>query len=172
MTQNVERALLLTTREGGNQFMHVEARPILVIGGDIRNPNGDSSFVRESGERELADLVISCQVERAERAPYGYAVRYQEAFSIDRVRAEAMVKQLRAIDRELEKLEREMGYAESFGAYLVRVARALKISDFLWHLKGQGTMYAQNEYHHADARGAQAWVAQKIEDYQRTEVPA
>jgi len=168
---NIERALLLSTREDGQTFMHIEARPVLVIGGDIRNPNGDSSFVRESGERELADLVISCQVEHY-REPYGYRASYGNVFSVDLERAEAMVKLLRKIDRELNKITAEWGYAESFGAYVTRVAKALGVNHFMWHIRGQGTMYAENEYRTGDVPAMQAWCAQQVEEWQRTEVPA
>jgi hypothetical protein len=106
-------------RYGGDAF-HINARPIRIEDGKVRNIREDD-WHQPKIPAGLEDLVISAQGNVTDDEPvYGWSVEYHEAFRVDERRAQTMAKTLRRIARGLERLNSELGYPESFEAYLAR----------------------------------------------------
>lgn len=109
----------------------------------------------------LGDLHVSAQLDggTANEQAYGFKVEYREAFSVDLARADAMLKTLRKVERGLERIRSELGYAESYPAYLARVAKVLGIKQFGWRVgERDGSLYEQNRYHWTDASGLSSYI--------------
>ena len=134
----------------------------------IRNISTDS-FRPEP----LADFVVRALADRMATfgESYGWSREYREVYSVDTERAGVMLKQLRAIDRGMEKLEREFGYATDFAGYLARVASVLKIRTFGWKVAdgGSGWSYDGNEYRWGDATRMSDWITRQLTEYRKTE---
>jgi hypothetical protein len=154
-------------RHGLNN-LEIVAHPVYIEDGKIRNITTDHfrpSPLADFEVRALADP------EATFGATYGWSREYRGVFSVDTQRAEVMVKHLRKLDRGMEKLERELGYADSFPSYLARVASVLKIRTFGWKVAegGQRWTYDGNEYAWGDATRMSDWVTRQLNDYRKVE---
>lgn len=92
----------------------------------IRNPDYRSP---------LSSLQVYSQGSGGEwrgRGVYAWAVEYRSPYTVDLERAEAMVKQLRHIERSLAKAAERDGQARSYGQYCLRVARAIGAQMMCW----------------------------------------
>lgn len=128
--------------------------------GELRNYL-DGSGVRRN-EDAFADLCITAQLDRSSDDPYGWSVEYRDIYSVNAERAEVMVKTLRKVNRGLEKMQAELGYAETFAGYVARVAKVLGVKTFMWRTtdrRGIG-MYADNDY----GRGGAEQLRWRISD--------
>lgn len=138
---------------------------------EVRNITADSWQ-----PNPLADFEVRALADKAETfgESYGWSREYRNVFSVDTERASVMLKQLRAIDRGMDKLEKEFGYAKDFASYLARVASVLKIRSFGWKVAdgGERWAYSGNEYGWGDATRMSDWISRQLADYRKTEQPA
>lgn len=110
-------------------------------------PNGEiRNFVGGylADENAMADLVVTAQHDRVDRAPYGWRVEYSQPHAVDLARAEVMVKVLRKVERGLARLQDELGYPETFAAYVARVGKVLGVKSYGMYSRGMlmdGTHY-------------------------------
>jgi hypothetical protein len=134
----------------------------------IRNTSAD-----RHGPHPLADFQVRAlaDAEATFGDTYGWSREYHEVFSVDTERAAVMLKRLRALDRGMEKLERELGYASNFPSYLARVASVLKIRQFGWRVAegGQRWTYDGNRYAWGDATRMTDWVTRQLAEYRKVE---
>lgn len=134
----------------------------------------DSSWPREP----MADLVITAQADRSGSSSdaYGWRVEYKQPYAVELLRAEEMVKVLRKVSRGLDKMERELGYCESFGAYVARVGKVLGMSAYGWladdspSASGPGFQYSDGRYRWTDAVGMASYVQGLVRDFQAPKV--
>ncbi len=162
------RFLLDVERHSYNDDVSIIARPVHFTDGEIRNINSGRYDMEP-----LADLCISALADKSETFgdSYGWSREYRNVFSVDTVRATAMAKQLRALDKGMEKLEREFGYAENFPSYLARVASVLRIRSFGWKVSDGGHgMYDSNGYRWSDAAAMTDWVRRQLTDFRKVAV--
>jgi hypothetical protein len=116
--------------------------------GEIRNFSSGSY-----DHSPLADLVISAQADSsAPVRPYGFSVEYRNIYSLDLRQAEANVKLLRKLDKGLEKLQAEFGYAETYATFVARVGKVLGVKLYGWTGDARG-FYSENDYRWTDATG-------------------
>lgn len=105
--------------------LHFRAYPVYVLAdGSVRN------FAGSLDKDPLADLQITAQHDRVAANPYGWRVEYRDVFSVDLNRAETMVKTLRRIERRMDAMRDELGYPESFAAYVTRVGKILGVKSY------------------------------------------
>lgn len=165
-----EMRLLLNTetQDYGSPVLTFSVAPVrLTADGELRNIT-DSSFDHEP----LTDLVISGQLDYVADDVYGYRVEYRNVYSVDCKRAEMMAKQLRKIQRGLDKIEADLGYPESFAAFVARVGSVLGAKAYGWRAHRRGGMYADNVYRWTDASGFASHVATLARDFKRDHVAA
>lgn len=106
--------------------LRLTVRPVYIDADDGRLRNYIDSF----GKEPLADLTINAQADYVSDDAYGWRVEYKQPYSVTLRDAETMVKLLRKIDKGLAKLDAKLGRAESFGAYVARVAIVLGVEHF------------------------------------------
>jgi hypothetical protein len=138
-----------TNRYGNDKpTLRFTARPVRVTAdGTIRN------FTDTFGGEPLADLSLTAQLDHvaADPNPYGWRTECRQPYAVDLRRAQTMVRVLRKINRDLERMRDQLGHPESFAAYLARVARALGVTRFCWATERRGWAYDDNEHRFADA---------------------
>jgi hypothetical protein len=142
---------------GGPPTLRLSAHPVKWMpDGAIRNFNG-VGFDSEP----LADLQVNALCDRTANADsYGWSVEYRNVFSVDLRRAAEMVKVLRKVESGLARIQTELGYPETFPAYLARVAKVLGIKQFGWKLSGRAAEYSGNEYRFTDPAGMTSYVTE------------
>lgn len=131
--------------------------------GELRNYL-DGSGVRRN-EDAFADLCITAQADRSSDDPYGWSVEYRDLFSVNAERAEVMSKTLRKVNRGLEKMTAELGYAETFAGYVARVGKVLGVKTFMLRTTTGGGMYADNDYRRFDATSLAYWVGDAVRTF-------
>lgn len=80
--------------------------------------------------------------------------------SVDLRRAEMMVRVLRRVSKAMDRLNDQFGYATTFGAYILRAAKALGIKRFILP-----SVHEPDEVRIVGATTAQAVIDQWIADY-------
>lgn len=120
----------------------------------IRNISTPGTYLRTEDLPELADLVVHAYG-HLDDDPIFYAthVEYRNVFSVDLERAKVMAKHLARIQRELVKLERELGFSEGFAQKVARVGKILGVTQYGWRVDegANGWSYDQQEYKWRDA---------------------
>lgn len=131
------------------RFLRFRAYPVRINeAGEIRNFSSGSY-----DHNPLADLVIGGQADSsAPDRPYGFSVEYRNLFSLDLRQAEANVKLLRKLDKGLDKLNAEFGYADSYPVFVARVGKVLGVKLYGWTSDDRG-WYSENDYRWTDATG-------------------
>lgn len=131
------------------RFLRFRAYPVRVSETDgIRNFSSGSY-----DHSPLADLVITAQVDSSAPArPYGFAVEYRNIYALNLSQAEANVKLLRKLDKGLEKLTAEFGYADTYATFVARVGKVLGVKLYGWTMDERG-WYSENDYRWTDATG-------------------
>lgn len=76
---------------------------------------------------------------------YAYDLEYRDVYSVDLRRAKLMAQTLRALDTKLERMKSVEGYAQNFGQYVNRVARAIGAQGLLFW-EGKSTNYNMDTY--------------------------
>lgn len=159
MDATYETALLIGSDEpdfGGPPSLRLHAHLVKITSeGEVRN------FTSVGFDTEpFADLQVNALCDRTTslNETYGWTVEYREVFSVDLKRAAAMVKTLRKVESGLTRMQGELGYPESFPAYLARVAKVLGIKSFGWKIGGRDSLYSGNEYRWTDASGMGSYV--------------
>lgn len=120
--------------------------------GELRNylPGG----YRGDEDNALADLRITAQHDSTTAfggQPYGWRVEFRDVFAVDLVRAEAMVKTLRKVDRGLAKLDEKWGSAQTFDAYVVRVGSVLGVKRYGYRADKDMFVATGDQYRWGDA---------------------
>lgn len=105
---------------GSDRYAHVRLIPYM------RTADGDRWA---SSLGDLDGIQISCQIDNHDsyNDSYAWTVEYRDVFSVDVAKAETMFKRLRSIYQKLDKMDDIEGRAQSFGSYVNRVMRVLKI---------------------------------------------
>lgn len=87
----------------------------------------------------LADLRIRAQanIRDAEPALYSFSIEYYP-YSVDWHRAKIMVATLAALQKKLEKYEKEWGSAFTFGTYVQRIGKAFGVAKLIHYTKQPG----------------------------------
>ncbi len=139
--------------------------------GEIRN------FLASTYPREpLAELCILAQADRAysnahSASPaYGWRTEFHDVHSVNLARAKEMTNLLSGVERGLAKIQAELGYVESYGSYVARVAKVLRISKFGWKTDGEAFAYSGNRYHWTDATSFALRIERVILDFQKAGV--
>jgi hypothetical protein len=161
--ETYELALLIDTRTsdyGNGATLHFEIHPVKVLAdGSVRN------FVDWGGSTPLADLRISAQHDHVTAQPYGWRVEYAQPHSVELARAQSMVKQLRKIERGLERMRAEYAYPESFTAYVTRVAKILGAKRYGWRHPDGGLFPNGERYRWTDADSMASHVHTLVRDF-------
>ncbi|WP_188187531.1 hypothetical protein [Nonomuraea sp. SYSU D8015] len=120
-------------------FGHIYAKPFVENNGfeptgkgDLLAPGLGSRWGWERNYNWLRDLRTSAQytIGHADGGLYGYDIHYSQPFSVQLYQAEAMVKALRKIHREMDKLKSTHGYPDSYGEYVAHFAIAIGCNRF------------------------------------------
>lgn len=142
--------------------------------GDHDYEYDDSNQYHELGGCELRDLEIRCQnsadYAREGRGAYAFSTEYRNAYNVNRDRAKAMFKALDRLERSMETFYQNLGRVDTFDAYLLRVASALRISSFVL-CDREPRNFGGGEWHAIDAVAAAAWVRKQEADYLARYVP-
>ncbi len=146
---------------GSSDVLRLEIRPVKILAdGELRN------YVAGSFDREpLADLCLSAQCDRSGDI-YGYRAEYRDVYAVDLARADEMTKTLRRISRGLDKMTAELGYTESFSAFVARVAKILKIQTYGYEASPRAREVSGNRWHWTNASGLSSHLAQLARDFQ------
>lgn len=114
----------------GDPYFHVTARPVKHVW-DEHSKSWSFRSGFEYDEPRYGDLQVRAQGSLDEDAPsYGWNVEYHQPYRVTRGDAEEMAKVLRKIERGVEKMTADLGYAENIGQYIARVAKVLGITSF------------------------------------------
>jgi hypothetical protein len=117
---------------------------------------------------EFRDLEIRCQnsadYAREGRGAYAFSTGYRNTYNVNRDRAKAMFKALDRLERSMNAFYEKLGRVDTFDAYLLRVASALRISTFVL-CDREPRNFNGGEYHAIDAVAAAAWVRKQESDY-------
>ncbi len=110
----------------------------------IRNPRD------RDGDLNLDSLTVISQGNNDDvtRKLYGFEVVYRDVYSVDKAKATRMAHTLSVIDKSFHKQNEKFGYPDTFGAFVARVANAIK-ADSIVVEKNQGrssSSYSENEY--------------------------
>lgn len=130
MSKPFTTATIATEISPGNQYGHVN-----IYINAVHLPDGETGGERTPWDHKANgfycdNLVISCQVDKDDTAngkPYGFRVGYSKVHFLQLNNALDAAKTLAKIDRELNKLREEWGSTQSFGEYVQRICRILKI---------------------------------------------
>ena len=80
----------------------------------------------------LCNFEVSCQSDRtSERDSYGWRANYRSFHRIDLDLATAIQKTLGKVDKDLGKLNDQLGYPSTFGDFCVRIGLVLKVAGFV-----------------------------------------
>lgn len=153
-----------TTNYSGDQpALRLRASVVHVTDDGIRNITYDT--VEPSG---LADLTVSALGESSVQQTYAWQVGYHQPYSVDLERARIMAATLGRIERRLVQVRGQFGWPESFGAYLLRVADALKVRPFVvWARNPQGRR-VPGEHRVLDALAATTWLEAREREFRDT----
>lgn len=128
----------------------------------------DSNQFHELGGCELRDLEVRCQNSadsaREGRGAYAFSTEYRNAYNVNRERAKGMFKALDRLERSMNDLYEKLGRVDTFDAYLLRVASALRITTFVL-CDREPRNFSGGEWHAIDAIAAAAWIRQQEADY-------
>jgi hypothetical protein len=121
--------LMSETRECG--YFHIDGRIVVQVSrhGSTAPEGPDDHY---SAGTLWSGLRLRCQGDEQSRARagegqrdtpvYGYSCEYHDVYSVDRRMAIRMAKTLTDLDRKLDKLTDQRGYARTYGEYVGRVA--------------------------------------------------
>lgn len=131
---------------GSGRFLRLSAHPVYIIDGEVRN------FVDGvMTDEPFADLRITAQHdERSSTGPYSWRVDYFQPYTVGLRRAETMVKTLRRIDRRMAAMQTELGYPESYAAYVARVGKVLGVKSYGWRSEEMTINGTHYQWHGAD----------------------
>jgi hypothetical protein len=81
------------------------------------------------GDHEYHNLHVKATASRSMtgQPSYGWRVEYGDVCTVDEREAEQMLKALRRINRGVDKLRDQFGSPATFGAYVLRVAKAMGV---------------------------------------------
>jgi hypothetical protein len=145
-----------------DDYYHVIARPVKP---EYRQGEPTSWWAAfDYGEPAYSNLQVSSQgnLREPEQPAYGWEVEYRGRYSIELRDAEAMVKVLRKVDRGLERLKSELGYPETIGAYIARVAKVLGIRTFGFESTDRELWASGEKWHWCDASTIQWQIDERI----------
>ena len=116
---------------GSGEYNVLTTRVVVVDGDGYRIVTGngyeDFTFYSEAGH-EIEHVTTRCQCDTSEGKrsnPYGFNINYQSHDSVNLRQAEDAVKVLGKVDRYMSKVSEENGSPDTYGAWLIRVAKSL-----------------------------------------------
>jgi hypothetical protein len=136
--------------------------------GDHDDEFDDSNELHNLGGCEFRDLESRCQnsadYAREGRGAYAFSTEYRNAYNVNRDRAKKMFKALDRLEHSMKAFYERLGRVDTFDAYLLRVASALRISTFVL-CDREPRNFGGGEWHAIDAVAAAAWVRKQEADY-------
>jgi hypothetical protein len=112
----------------------------------------------------LAELQIRAQRTPDEDKWYGFDFEYRDVFRADLKRAEVMVKQLRSVNRKLDKLTERFGYANNLADYCARCAAVIGVtSRSPFGIWSKELTYNGTNYRWVDVEGLRHWLDKPAE---------
>lgn len=139
-------------------------------------PEGEVRNILDSDDHGLASFQVRGQTTLDgidHGTTYGWGYAYESPYSVDLRRARAMVATLHRLERRLERLTERLGYPESFGAYVLRVAEVLGVRDFVvWDTDHQTGKLASRGPRELPARVAADWYATRVREFHASAKPA
>lgn len=148
--------LMVYTRESkysSTPSLSIELHPVTLEAGlKVRNLSWSDWGRDRNNPGELADLQLTAQLDQPIQGFYAEKLGYRDVYLTTLIRAEAMVKVLRKVQRTLDRLEVRYGRADDFVTYAARVAEGIGASGFM-RITRQGTsgLYDDAEYVYMDA---------------------
>lgn len=165
MSKDTERLYMIVRTEVGDFMAGSRFAHVTVAFTSLRDakPYGLDSH---GDNRALCDLVVNAQFSTTDslEGPYGWRVEYRSVYTADLREVERMVKALRKVERGLERIRDNEGDAESFGQYVNRVARVLKVAGLIVRLDGDSMQFSDNEWR---VRNGIGHIASAINDIAR-----
>lgn len=114
-----------------HKFFHVIGKPVRMSWEeDTQEWMPYGSFYTYQDEPFYDNLQVHSQGDVESGNVYGYDIEYRDVIGVNLQTAEKMIKVLRSVDRKLEKIQSELGYPQSFSAYLARAGKAMGISQY------------------------------------------
>ena len=167
-------ALQLSVEEKDG-YWHIHATAVRYSDTDGLRSIGESDYVRLHGELrdipggELRGLQVSCQNSddnaRKGETSYGWRADYRNVFSIDQKYANEMASVLNRLVKKMQAVSGELGYPESFGAYVLRVAKCLGIKTFVVCTHAGRPFHFDGEYRAIDCGQAAYWMNDQERTY-------
>jgi hypothetical protein len=120
----------------GGDYLSIQARPVYLEWDEHTNAMGIRYFSDYAFEnQELAKLTVLGQADlRNEEPPYAWdhypGATYTDMTSADLRQLEGMVKQMRKIERGMNKMRDELGYPQTYGQNLARVGKILGVTSY------------------------------------------
>lgn len=166
-TDKLAMAFLLTASDdarGAVSGGYWHARAALVTIHPDGTPRNITGYAGE-GTLGLEYLTVSAQCDADSSRSYGWHVEYRDVYSADSTRVQAMAVVMRRIDARLAKLTSTLGYPDTFGAYLARVASILGATFMVKTRDGGNSWYSSSEYAILAAPSAIDWLTRAESDY-------
>lgn len=144
--------------------LEVKAWPVHVSVEDGREVVSDY-FSWDSRHDELNQLEVRAQGDvKDDGRLYGERVHYKTAYRVGLAEATEMTRTLRRVEQGVQRLNAKVGPPESFAAYLVRVAAALKISRFGFPPPRDAKLWASGEaYRWETPEGVAQTIAWRVD---------
>ena len=130
-------------------------------------PTKDPRELGRMRRDELAALTVhgyhGCVFSDSILQDWGLGVSYRELYDVDGPTAARMASTLARVERSLDAQTVELGECESFGEYVLRVARALGVSRFMVRVGEQrGSLYSDSTWRELDGRGVRADIRSSV----------
>jgi hypothetical protein len=167
-------ALQLSVEEK-DSYWHIRATAVRYSDTEGLRSIGESDYMRLDGELrdipggELRGLQLSCQNSndnaRKGETSYGWRSEYCNIFSVDQRYAVQMASVLNRLAKKMEAVSNELGWPESFSAYVLRVAKCLGIKTFVVCTRAGRAFQFDGEYRALDASQAGYWMTDQERTY-------
>jgi hypothetical protein len=171
-TANLALQLSVEEKEG---YWHIRATAVRYSDTDGLRSIGESDYARVDGEflnilgGELRGLQLSCQNTddnaRKGETSYGWHSEYRNIFSVNQSYATQMASVLNRLAKKMEAVSNELGWPESFSAYVLRVAKCLGIKTFVVCTRAGRPFHYDGEYRAIDASQAGYWMNDQERTY-------
>jgi hypothetical protein len=127
--------------------------------GELVHLDGADRLRNLVGVEDLEGLTVSAQGSPADGgSTYGWKVEFQDVAYIDLRHAQAMARTLGRVERRLARMADELGWPESFGAYLLRVAKVLGVKEFAVWRRRPRRLHDDGDLGVLPATAAAAWL--------------
>ena len=146
----IPTALLLDSKRDDwghhSRYLTLTAQPIRI--------DDETGGPRNISDGPHCDLSIHAQAD-PETPAYGFTTDYRQRYAVGLADLPGMLALLRKIERHTTKTSARLGYPQTFGEYVVRVADALGITQYMIRASAQrSSTYADDPWTTFDAATA------------------